>query len=186
MNDIEVEQVEEPKVIKNARNAGRKKAVKPEGDVIEIETNTPEVISYTKAKEIIKEKKPYVPSEKQKANTLRLIEANKLKREQKKKDLEKQKFKDEEAKKLEDAKIKRKKYIVKPKKERVPKTKVSLSNLPNPDSSDDDTAEETEETEGTKTIKKKINNIKKIENTISTVQQNPYIGLLQKQGYKLF
>ena len=186
MNDI---QVETP-VIKNVRNAGRKKAVKPEGDVLEIETNTPEVISYTKAKELIKEKKPYIPSEKQKANTLRLIEANKLKREQKKKDLEEQKFKEEEAKKLEDAKLKKKKYIVKPKKERVVKTlqssKVSLSDLPNPDSSDDDSSDTAEETEGTKTIKKKINNIKKIENTISTVQHNPYVALLQKQGYKLF
>jgi hypothetical protein len=186
MEDIEVEPIEEPKVIKNVRNAGRKKAVKPEGDVIEIETNTPEVISYTKAKELIKEKKPYVASEKQKANTLRLIEANKLKREQKKKELEEQKFKEEEAKKLEDAKLKKKKYIVKPKKERVFKNKVSLSNLPNPDSSDDDSSDTAEETEGTKTIKKKINNIKKIENTISTVQQNPYVALLQKNGYKLF
>lgn len=172
---------------KNVRNAGRKKTVKPEGDMIEIETNSPEVISYTKAKALIKEKKPYVPSEKQKANTLRLIEVNKLKREQKKKDLEELKEREEEAQKLEDAKVKRKKYIVKPKRERVKKT---LNNLPDPKSepdSESDTLEETgEETEGTKNIKKKLNNIKIIEDTISTLNKNPYVSLLQKNGYKLF
>jgi hypothetical protein len=180
MNDIEVE----THVVKNVRNAGRKKTVKPEGDEIEIETNTPEIISYTKAKELMKEKKPYIQSEKQKANTLRLVEANKLKREQKKKELEEQKFKEEEAKRLDDAKIKRKKYIVKPKKSKISKVIEIQSNPPPPDSDDDSDTDE--ETEGTKTIKKKLNNIKKIENTISKVQQNPYVALLQKQGYKLF
>ena len=84
----------------------RKKLIKDEGQVIEVEeVNMPEIIevSHTQGKKMLK--KPM--SEKQKANVDKLVEANRLKWEQKKQQ------KEETIKKLSEDKIK---VVVKPKR----------------------------------------------------------------------
>ena len=77
------ELVKEEMTIEPKPKRGRKKAVEP-GQVLTVEKQDEELISFNKAKELVKAQKPkFEPSEKQKANTARLIEANRIRREAK-------------------------------------------------------------------------------------------------------
>ena len=179
---------EEVEVPKPKSKAGRKKMVDA-GQVLTVEKEEHETISFNKAKELVKKQKPkYEPSEKQKANTARLIEANRLRREAK---LEAK----AKADALEVAKSKQKKLVVLPKRVRTKKEpKVVETEV----ESDVETSEEEvvkekpkcerkerkqkiakvydNETDGdttdTRTIKKKIEKVKLIDDTIKQTKYN--------------
>lgn len=151
---------------------GRKHNVKS-GDEIIVEKPEVETISHSKAKKLLKERKPFVASEKQLANTARLVALNKAKREAK-----------VAAEELEKAKLKQKKLVVLPKRERkvkaalvepVEEDETSEEEMPTPvkvkkarkekvvkvydDQTDGDTTD-------TRQIKKKIEKIKLIDETV--------------------
>ena len=181
---------EDEKLLRPKR--GRKKAVEP-GQVLTIVREEEETVSFNKAKELIKKQKPkYEPSEKQKANTARLIEANRIRREAKQEAKEK-------ADALEEAKLKQKKLIVLPKRARTKKTIVE--ELPKELEPEESSSEEREaepvpvptktrkqrkqkiakvydgettdgDTTDTRTIKKKIEKVKMIDETIKQSKFN--------------
>lgn len=170
---------------------GRKKAVEP-GQVLTVPKDDEETISFNKAKELVKAQKPkFEPSEKQKANTARLIEANRLRREAKQEAKEK-------AEALETAKLKQKKLVVLPKRTRTKKTIVEELPEKLESESEEASEEETEpkvvvkqkrtrkqkivkvydnetdagESTDTRTIKKKIEKVKLIDDTIKQAKYN--------------
>lgn len=168
---------------------GRKKAVEP-GQVLTVEKQDEEPISFNKAKELVKAQKPkFEPSEKQKANTARLIEANRLRREANQEAKEK-------ADALEEAKLKQKKLVVLPKRTRTKKDKEPKQELPESDSEQEPEPEVLEQpkkerkqrkqkiakvydgettdgdTTDTRTIKKKIEKVKMIDETIKQSKFN--------------
>lgn len=203
-SDEEAPQIEELKeeveVPKPKSKVGRKKMVDA-GQVLTVEKEDQEPISFNKAKKLIKEQKPkYEPSEKQKANTARLIEANRLRREAK---LEAK----AKAEALEVAKSKQKKLVVLPKRTRTKKEPKVVETEVESDyqSSEEEVVKEkpkrernrserTSKSEGlkdrkqkiakvydnetdgdttdTRTIKKKIEKVKMIDDTIKQTKYN--------------
>ncbi len=179
-----VEPSDKLQLVKSKR--GRKKKVKPEGDIIFMDAENKEgdevkEISHTKARQILKEKKPYKPSEKQMENAKRLVELNKKRREEKHKKEAEEKEAEEKAKALQEAKKKKIKYVVRPKGESKRGRKIKEV-VPQEDSTDDGETSGGETTD-TRTIKKKLKHIEAISSKIDEVKKNPYVSLLQKSGF---
>lgn len=166
------------------KKQGRKKKVVPE----EIVIDKPEVetISYSKAEKLTRVKRGM--SDKQKENVLKLIQLNKERREKLKED-------EMKAKQLEEAKAKQKVLKVLPKRER--KKKVETKSIQREDTESDDSDSDNvppvvSESEGTKDIKKKVKKLQSITNALDNIPEhfkketssNPYLGVLQKSGFK--